>query len=85
MIPVHRITIAMIVEWIYMYIVTHRSTVRQRLSNTCRGNEYARREDILCYAMDVFSVWSDPRLYNEKQRIIDSSVDGLLWSVESAQ
>jgi hypothetical protein len=34
--------------------------------NTSRRNEYATIED-------VFSVWSDPKLYNEKPTITDSS------------
>jgi hypothetical protein len=34
----------------------------------------------------MFSVWSDPRLYNEKPTITDSSVGGVMWSeVESGQ
>jgi hypothetical protein len=36
--------------------------------------------------MDVFSVWSEPRLYNEKPTITDSSVGGVVWSeVENVQ
>jgi hypothetical protein len=35
--------------------------------------------------MDVFSAWSDPRLYNEKPKITDSSF-GVVWSeVEHVQ
>jgi hypothetical protein len=54
--------------------------------NTSRGNEYAAIEDICCYAMDVFSAWSDPRLHNEKATVTDSSVGGVVWpEVESVQ
>jgi hypothetical protein len=48
--------------------------------NTHRDNEYAAIEDIRCYAMDVFFAWSDPRLYNEKPAITDSSVGGVVRS-----
>jgi hypothetical protein len=52
--------------------------------NTFRGNEYAAIEGIHCYAMDVFSVLSYPRRYNEKPTISDSSAGGVVWSeVES--
>jgi hypothetical protein len=40
--------------------------------NTSRGNEHITIEDIRCYAMDVFSVSSDSKLYNEKPTITDS-------------
>jgi hypothetical protein len=30
--------------------------------------------------MDVFSAWSDPRLYNEKPTITESSVGEVVWS-----
>jgi hypothetical protein len=37
--------------------------------------------------MDVFSVlWSDPRIYNEKPTITESSFGGVVWSeVEGVQ
>jgi hypothetical protein len=44
--------------------------------NTSRDTEYATIEDIRCQAMDVSSAWSDPRLYNKKPTVTDSSVGG---------
>jgi hypothetical protein len=54
--------------------------------NTSCGNECAKTEDIHCYEMDVISVWSDTKLYNEEPAITDSSVGGVLLSeIESVQ
>jgi hypothetical protein len=30
--------------------------------------------------MDMFSAWSDPKLYIDKPTITDSSVGGVVWS-----
>jgi hypothetical protein len=72
--------------YIHVCIVMHRLIARQGLSKHVLRNEYAAIEDIHCYAMDVFSAWSDPRLYKERPTIIHTSFEGVVWSeVESVR